>query len=536
MNKMNEHVVAALTALGLGTASIAVAHEGGAQAGLGSVQFKVDCNDAAQKDISLAMAYYHSFAWQQIAPPLNRVLQADPSCGMAYWIRTLSLLNNPFTWPIPLTPEILTSGAEALEMARKAGLKSQRERDYVDALAVFFKDHDKLNHRTRVLALEEAMGKVAQRYPDDKEATIVHSLILSATFDPADRQFSRQLRAAKTLEPLFIAQPNHPGVAHYLIHSYDYPPIAHHGLEAAKRYSKIAPDAAHALHMPSHIFSRVGYWRESIEANRASAKTAGEVGLDGPHARDYLVYAHLQLGQDRAAQQVIDESNKQKRSDSFGAAYAYAAMPTRFAIERGDWKTAAQVPLQPAGDQYAWKKYPQAEAINAFGRGIGAAKSGDAQAAHKEAQRLQALRDALVTMKLSYWVEQVDIQAEQVRGLALLAEGKHAEGIDVLRKAADREDATQKHAVTPGLLIPAREVLAQAILESGKSADALVEFEKVIEKEPNRYRTWVGAAQAAQKSGDIKKAAYYSARLVDQTMNADTQRAEIASAKRMIGM
>ena len=281
------------------------------------------------------------------------------------------------------------------------------------------------------LALEEAMGNVAQRYPDDKEATILHSLVLSATFDPADRQFTRQLRAAKTLEPLFTAQPNHPGVAHYLIHSYDYPPIAQHGLEAAKRYSKIAPDAPHALHMPSHIFSRVGYWRDSIEANRASAKVSLDGGADGPHARDYLVYAHLQLGQDRAAQQVIEEANKQKRSDSFPAAYAYAAMPARYAIERGDWKTAAQVPLQPAADQYAWKKYPQAEAINAFARGIGAAKSGDAQAALKESQRLQTLRDDLGTMKLAYWVEQVDIQAEQVRGLALCAEGKAAAAIRI---------------------------------------------------------------------------------------------------------
>lgn len=536
MNKISEHVVAALTAVGLGTAPLAVAHEGGPLAGLGSVEFKVDCNAAAQKDISLAMAYYHSFAWQQIAPPLNRVLQADPSCGMAYWVRAISVLENPFTWPVALKPETFAAGAEALAMAQKAGLKSQRERDYVEALAVFFNDHDKLNHRTRVMALEEAMGKVAQRYPDDKEATIVHSLILSATFDPADRHFTRQLRAAKTLEPLFTAQPNHPGVAHYLIHSYDYPPIAQHGLEAAKRYSKIAPAAAHALHMPSHIFSRVGYWRESIEANRASADAAKGLSFDGMHAYDYMMYAHLQLGQDRAARAVLEESKLGKAVDHFASAYAYAAMPVRYTVERGDWKAAAQVPLYPTADQYAWKKYPQAEAINAFGRGIGAAKSGDSQGAHKEVLRLQALRDALAGMKLAYWVEQVDIQAEQVRGLALCAEGKQAECIDVLRKAADREDATQKHAVTPGLLMPAREVLAQAILESGKAADALAEYEKVLDKEPNRYRAWAGAAQAAQKSGDMKKAAYFSARLVDQTMEADSPRAEIASAKRMIGM
>jgi tetratricopeptide (TPR) repeat protein len=536
MNRINSYAVAALTALGLGTVPLAVAHESGVLAGLGSVEFKVSCNDAAQKDISLAMAYYHSFAWQSITPPLNRALQADPNCGMAYWVRALSMLDNPFTWPIPINANVLKEGPEVLDMARKAGLQSQRERDYVDALGALFKDHDKLNHRTRVMALEEAMGKVAQRYPDDKEATIIHSLILSATFDPADQKFTRQLRAAKTLEPIFAAFPNHPGVAHYLIHSYDYPPIAKHGLDAAQRYAKIAPEATHALHMPSHIFTRVGFWRESIEANRASAKAASGQTFDTMHAYDYMVYAHLQLGQDRAAREVIETSKTGKPVDHLGSAYAYAAMSARYAIERGDWKAAAQVPLQPAADQYPWKKYPQAEAINAFGRGIGAAKSGDPQAALKELQRLQALRDDLSSMKLGYWVEQVDIQAEQVRGLALYAAGKQAEGIDVLRKAADREDATQKHAVTPGLLIPAREVLAQTILESGKAAEALVEFEKVIDKEPNRYRTWVGAAQAAQQSGDMKKAAHFSARLVEQTKDADTPRAEIAAAKRLAGM
>ena len=536
MNKISEHVAAALTALGLGTAPLALAHGGGPLDGLGSVEFKVDCNAAAQKDINLAMAYYHSFAWQDVVRPINRVIQADPGCGMAYWVRALSLLDNPFTWPIPINANVLKEAPEALDMARKAGLKTQRERDYVEALSVFFKDHDKLNHRTRAKAFEEALGQVAQRYPDDKEASILHALVMSANFDPADRHYTNQLRAAKILEPISIAQPNHPGVAHYLIHSYDYPPIAHHGLEAAKRYSKIAPEATHALHMPSHIFSRVGHWKESIEGNRASAKAAPGHTFDHLHAYDYMVYAHLQLGQDRAARQVLEESKQGKLIDHFAAAYAYAAMPARYAIERGDWKAAAQVPLQPAADQYAWKKYPQAEAINAFARGIGAARSGDAQAAFKESQRLQALRDVLGTMKLAYWVEQVDIQAEQVRGLALFAAGKQAEGIEVLRKAADREDATQKHVVTPGLLMPAREVLAQTILEAGKAAEALVEYEKVIDKEPNRYRTWAGAAQAAQRSGDMKKAAYYSARLVDQTMNADTPRAEIALAKRMIGM
>ena len=531
-------IAAVALSLGLGTASPVAAHEaGGAPARLGKAHFPVSCNAAAQKEFDVAMAYYHSFAFEYYRAPLDRALAADPSCGMVYWLRALGALDNPFTWPVPLSPKVFSEGQAALDSARQTGLKTQRERDYVEALAVFYKDHDKLNHRTRAKALEEAMEQVAARYPDDKEAAILYALILSVNFDPADRTYSNQLKAAQILDPIFVAQPEHPGVAHYLIHSYDYPPIAQHGLDAARRYSKIAPDATHAQHMPSHIFTRVGYWRESVDSNRVSAKVDADRTWNSPHAYDYMVYAQLQLGQDRAAAQVIRHAQGvAKRPDAFPAAYSYAAMPARYAVERGDWKTAANLPLDPPAEAYAWNKYPQAEAINAFGRGIGAAMSREPAAAFAEVKRLQALRDAAAAMKLGYWADQIDIQAEVVRGLATYAEGKQAEGIEILRKAAAREDATQKHAVTPGLLLPAREVLAYAILDSGKPADALREFEAVLAKEPNRYRAFAGAAQAAERAGDSKKAAYYSARVVELTASADTARPEIAQAKRVLGM
>ena len=524
--------------LGVGAPLPAAAHdEGGTPARLGKVHFLVSCNAAAQKEFDVAMAYYHSFAWEYYKAPLERALQADPSCGMVHWLRSLAVLDNPFTWPVGLSPKVLAEGQASLESARTTGLRTARERDYVEALAVFYKDHDKLAHRTRVKALEDAMAQVASRYPDDKEAAILYALILSVNFDPGDRTYSNQLKAARILEPIFVTQPEHPGVAHYLIHTYDYPPIAPHGLDAAKRYSKIAPDATHALHMPSHIFTRVGAWRESVESNRESARVDADRTFNSAHAYDYVVYAYLQLGQDRAAQQVIAHAQAvPKKVDHFGAAYAYAAMPARYAVERGDWKTAANLPLDPPGDAYPWKKYPQSEAMNAFGRGIGAAMSRDPVAAQVEVKRLQALRDAAAALKINYWVEQIDIQAEVVRGLATSAEGKHVEGIEILTKAAAREDATEKHAVTPGLLLPAREVLAYAILDLGKPADALREFEAVLAKEPNRYRAFAGAAQAAGKAGDAKKAAYYSARVVELTASADTARPEIAPAKRVLGM
>lgn len=532
-------VAVATLLIGLGSGLPAGAHDttGRDPAKLGKVHFKVECNAAAQKEFDVAMAYYHSFAWAQYKAPLERTLRADASCGMAHWLRALGVLDNPFTWPVALSPKVMADGQASLESARSAGLKTQRERDYVEALAVFYKDHDKLNHRTRAKALEDAMAQVSIRYPDDKEAAILYGLILSVNFDPADRTFSSQLKAAKILEPIFELQPEHPGAAHYLIHSYDYPPIAQHGIAAAKRYSKIAPDAPHAQHMPSHIFTRVGAWRESVESNRASAKVDADRTPNSPHAYDYMVYAHLQLGQDRAARTVIDHALAvPKKVDHFVTAYAYAAMPARYALERGDWQTAANLPLEPPADAISWKKYPQSEAMNAFGRGIGAAMSQNASAAQVEVKRLQALRDAATAMKIGYWVEQIDIQAEVVRGVATCAAGQYAEGVEILRKAAAREDATQKHAVTPGLLVPAREVLAETILIWGRPADALREFEAVLAKEPNRYRAFAGAAQAARRAGDATKAAYYSARVVELTDNADSPRPEIAQAKRVLGM
>jgi Tfp pilus assembly protein PilF len=498
---------------------------------LGRVDFPVECTAQAQREFNLAMAYYHSFAWHQMKEPIERVLQADPGCGMAHWVRALALLDNPFTWPIPLSPKALGEAAAALEQARQTGLKSQRERDYVDAVAVFLKEPDKTPHRARALALEEALGQLAQRHPTDREAAILHALVMSSNFDPTDREYKRQLRAAQILEPIFQEQPEHPGVAHYLIHSYDYPPIAKHGLDAARRFAKIAPSSTHALHMPSHIFTRVGAWRDSVESNRASAAAAPQHTFDRAHAFDYLVYAHTQLAQDRAAAQVISQLRAAPPVDHFAHAYAAAAIPARIALERNDWKQAAALELNPPAAAYPWKKYPQSEAINAFARGIGSAMAGDAPAAHAQVARLGELRDAMAAMKQPYWVEQISIQSEVVRGLALAAQGKRDDAIDVLRKAADREDATQKHVVTPGPLVPAREALAYRLLGDGKPGDALREFETTLEREPNRYRTVAGAAQAAEQAGDRAKAAQHYRALLELARDADSPRAELAKAK-----
>ncbi|MCX8113592.1 MAG: hypothetical protein N3D71_00765 [Burkholderiaceae bacterium] len=458
------------------------------------------------------MTYYHSFAWSLYKAPLERVLKADPTCGMAHWARALALLDNPFLWPVNISPTTLAEGRAALEAAHNTGLKSQREKNYVEALGVFFKDHEKVDHRTRVQALQSALETLAQRYPDDTEAAVLHALVLSANFDPNDKTYANQLRAARILEPLFARHPEHPGIAHYLIHSYDYPPIARHGLEAAKRYARIAPAAAHAQHMPSHIFTRLGYWRESVDANRASAKVDADRTPNSVHAYDYMVYAHLQLGDERAAASVIAHAfGVANKPQNFGAAYAYAAMPARFALERRAWREAARLPLLPAADAFAWNKFPQAEAVNAYARGVGAAMSQDVPAAQIQLNRLRALRDAAAQTKLDYWADQIDVQAEIVRGLIACAEGRYEDGLTMLRKAADREDATEKHVVTPGPIWPAREALALMLLYLNQASDALRAFETVLEREPNRRLALDGAATAAQHAGDAERAKRYSA-------------------------
>jgi hypothetical protein len=484
------------------------------------VNFPVQCNPAAQHEFSVAMAYYHSFAFDDMNSALERVVHDDPSCGMAHWAAALSLLDNPFTWPGSVSPGKLERGPKLLAAAREAGLKTQRERDYVDALQTFFTDPEKRDHRARATALETAMEQMMQRYPQDSEAAILYALFLSANFDPADRQYTKQLKAAGILENIFQQQPEHPGVAHYLIHSYDYPPIAAKGLDAARRYGKIAADAPHALHMPSHIFTRTGAWRESIESNRASAQAGTDKTFDKWHAYDYMVYAHLQLGEDAAARTVVSEAlGNPARIDHIGTAYAYAAMPARLALERGDWKTAAQLPLRPT--DFPWEKYPMAESLNAFARGIGAAMSGNAAAAGTEIARLEKLRDVAASRKLGYWAGEIDVQASVVRAVTKCAEGNRAPCLAELRAAADREDGIEKHVVTPGRLVPAREVLAYAMLEAGDAAGALQEFEKTLEREPNRLRIFAGASRAAQAAGNSGKASEYNRKLRELTRTAD---------------
>jgi len=534
MSRCRFILLSTVSALCLGSAALAQGSHNHGVARLGTVAFKVDCSAVAQQRFHTAMALYHSFAWTPAIAAFKDIAATDPACGMAHWGLAISILDNPFIWPAGLTAPKLDSVIAALNAAKAAGLKTQREKDYVEATETFVRDHANRPHNQRLAAYDAAMSALMARYPDDDEAKVLSALVTSANFNPNDKTYANQLKAAAVLKPLFRTYPNHPGVAHYLIHSYDYPPIANQGLPAAKVYASIAPDAAHALHMPSHIFTRTGHWKESIAANRESARVAGDASFDGHHAADYIVYAYLQLARDKAAGVAMGTSLAMKPIDHFGSAFAYAAMPARLALEAGNWSTAASLNLTPGGD-YPWRKYPQAEAINAYARGIGAARAGDATAARAQQDRLAKLRDAAREARLAYWVEQIEIQIGVVSALALCAEGKNEACIDGLKATATREDATEKHAVVPGPLLPARELLADMLLAQNKPMDALREYEAVMKKEPNRYRAIAGGMAAALGTGNQVRAKQLASELTTLGAEADVQRASLERAKQITG-
>lgn len=498
---------------------------------IGQVHFPVSCSPAAQDEFNRAMALVHSFWFEPARAAFTAVTQLDSTCAMGYWGVAMTWRDNPFVAPTPRPA--LEAGWAAVEQAVAVGAPTQREQEYIAAVAAFYRDADTLDHRSRALAYEQAMERVYRAYPEDREAALFYALALDTTALPTDKTYANQLQAAAILEEVFAEQPQHPGVAHYLIHTYDYPPIAGQGLPFANRYAGIAPAVPHALHMPSHIFTRVGYWHDSIASNRASADAATNL-FDRLHAMDYLTYGYLQLVQDVAARGVLDEiaALPNLAGATFVPAYALAAMPARYALERGRWSDAAS--LSPSPSEVAWERMPQAAAITVFARALGAARGGDAAGARENAERLAALHDALVAANEGYWAEQVDIQHEVVLAWLARAEGRSAAALALLRAAADREDATDKHPVTPGPIMPAREQLGELLLELGQPAQALEAFERSHRAEPNRFRGLYGAARAGELLGDGEKARTYYTALLELAAQADTERTELQQARAFV--
>lgn len=510
---------------------------------LGRVHFPISCNAASQDEFDRALAMLHSFWYEKAGETFSEVARREPSCSMAYWGMAMTLYHP--LWERP-DAGVLKNGRAAMEKARLAGAKTDRERDYIAAMEAFYKDDPALDYQSRSRAYEMAMEQLHRRYPEDREAGIFYSLALIASAQtlPADKTYAREKKAAGILNEALLKESNHPGVAHYLIHAYDSPPLASLALDAARSYSKIAPSVPHALHMPSHIFTRLGLWQESIQSNIASEDAAKrfavEMHMDGAwdeqlHAMDYLMYAYLQSAQDKQAKVILDELYQMSKvtPETPKVAYAFAAIPARYAIERRRWSDSASLKMHHP--DFPWSRFPWAEAIIQFASGIGAARSGDTVAAKQSVEKLATLKNRLIEAKDRYWANQVDIQQQSVSAWLAGAEKRKDEALRLMRSAAELEDATEKHPVTPGPIVPAREMLGDLLLELGEPGEALKEFEALLVVAPNRFGSLLGAARAARQIKNFEKARSYYSKLVAICNQADGDRVELREAATFLG-
>jgi len=471
---------------------------------LGTVYFTTSCNDPAQKEFNRAVALLHSFQFSNAIGGFHATLTDDPTCAIAYWGIALSDWSNPFASGAKDRTQLL-AGRENADQRKTLSAKSEREQAYLTAVSKLYANFEITPQRTRLLAYRDAMADLAAKYPSDHEAQIFYALSIAASEDPTDKTYAGRLKAGAILERLFEEEPSHPGLAHYIIHTYDVPELAGRALVAARRYSEIAPDAPHALHMPSHTFTRTGNWQESIDSNIAAAAAARRQGQTAEelHATDYEIYAYLQSGQNDAAKQIIDSLPEiASRFDPkvvIGGAggpgvgyFALAAIPARYALERGDWRQATQLPVRET-------PFPHTDAITWFARGLGAARLGQIAEAHESAKALRQIQARLSQAGEDYWARQVEIQSLEVEAWTRLAEGEQHEALSQVKSAAELEDGTEKSAVTPGPLAPARELLGEMFLKLNDPTQALQQFEATLKKEPGRLRTIHGAAQATQQ-------------------------------------
>jgi len=503
----------------------------------GTVDFLTSCSEKAKKDFDLAIALLHSFEYDESEKVFAKIVDENPECAMAYW--GVAMSNYHPLWAPPTQPE-LEKGAKAIAIAGSIKQNSPRESGYIEAIGSFYKDWEKLDHRTRSVNYEKAMEKLYSKYPTDKEAAIFYALSLDASADPADKTFGNQKKAYSILTSLHPNEPDHPGIVHYMIHSYDYPELAALALPAAKKYASIAPSSAHAQHMPSHIFTRLGLWDECINSNLAAASSAKcyaeTAGIKGHwdeelHALDYLVYAYLQKGDNEKAKKQLDylRTINEVSPFNFKVAYAFASIPTRYVLENKLWKEAAAVKIH--NESFPWQKFPWQKAIIHFARLMGSAHTGNPQLARTELQHLQTLYDTLTAQKDNYKANQVMIQLKTGEAWILLAEGKTNEALQAMKMAAGLEDKTEKHPVTPGEVIPAKELLADMLLQLNKPADALQAYEANLKTHPNRFNGLYGAAQASEKINNREKAKYYYSQLTAVANSSAAARPELGTAR-----
>ena len=510
---------------------------------IGRISFATSCSPQARRQFNRAVAWLHSFEYDEAQRAFNEVAAIDPQCGMAHLGRAMSQYHQ--LWAPPTRSE-LEQGAEAARKAKQIGAKTKRERDYIDAIARFYDGWDKVDHQTRAASYERAMERVYLRYPGDREAGIFYALALNATAlaaTPMDKSYAKQKKAAAILNRALRAEPEHPGVTHYLIHSYDYPSLARYALSAARSYAKIAPASSHALHMPSHIFIRLGFWQEAINSNIAAEAAAkayairnhlGAAWDEQLHAMDYLEYAYLQGARDREAKQILDElfSIKKTNPENFKCAYSFAAVPARYALERRQWAEAAHLTLRP---DFPWHQFRWAEAITYFARAIGAARIGDVASAKQSVDKLTEIKTAAVGANDNYdWSSQVEIQRRAAAAWLARARREDDEALRLMRSAADLEDSTDKHPVTPGPVLPAREMLGDLLIELKQPLQALREYEASLKQSPNRFNGLYGAARAAELAGQTEKAAALYRNVTAMCPRGDAERVELQRAKAFV--
>jgi tetratricopeptide (TPR) repeat protein len=501
------------------------------------VDFAISCGPASQKAFKHATWTLHSFWYAEALEQFTAIAASEPNCAMAYWGIAMSRW-----YPLwyPPSPVALKAGSEAVAKAMAAPSQTPREADYIAAIAAFYRDSDKLDHQARAVAYEKAMEQVYERYADDREAAVFYALALNASALKTDKTFVNQRKAAEILNKIWKEEPNHPGVVHYLIHSDDSPQFAAAGLDAAICYAKIAPDVPHALHMPSHIFTRLGMWQQSIDSNRAAHAAAldyvhknmgpGSYDLETLHTMDYLEYAYLQIAQDGPAKEVVDEliGFRQSGGANLPAAYAVAAIPVRYALERRDWPAAAALSEPAIG--FPLERFPWAEAMIAYARALGGARTGNIAGAEAEIGRLQLIEGKLKGND-TYWANQVEVQRLVAAGILAHVRGDDKKAVALVQAATDLDATMDKHPATPSSVLPAREVLADLLLELNQPGAALIEYRAMLTTDPNRFRSLLGVARAAKQVGDSATARDAYRKLMALSKPVGPARPELAEAK-----
>lgn len=503
----------------------------------GSVGFITTCPDRVKAEFDMGVALLHSFEYDEAEKIFAGIIQTEPACAMAYWGVAMS---NYHTLWAPPTPDELLKGSRAIRIAQNLKAGSERERGYIQAVASFYKDHETLDHQARYSRFENAMEQLYKKYPEDPEAAIFYALILTGGAEPTDKSFSKQKKAVDILRHVYQDRPDHPGIIHYIIHSFDNPQLAILALPEARKYAAVAPSSAHAQHMPSHIFTRLGLWQEDVNSNLDAADAArcyGEsTGISGHwdeelHALDYLVYAYLQMGDNDAAKKQVDYIGaiKQVWPVNFKVAYTLAAAPARYALENHDWRAAADLELHSG--VVNWNHYPWQKAIHVFARTLGQSNSGQTDKAAAGIIELEQLRDNLEVQKDVYKANQVNIQVHAARAWWLYRSGKPADALAMMTRAADMEDSTQKHAVTPGEVLPARELLGDLLLAMNRPGEALVAYEANLAGHPNRFNGLSGAAKAASRAGQSQISKYYKEQLMAIAKNRQSDRSGLNAAR-----